>query len=498
MNFINLATSQAVNRSKEVGVRKVLGSNRWQLAFQFLGETWLLTIAAVIVSIFIAEGALPFINQLLQTKMTINFIANPVLICFAVIVTAGVTLLSGVYPAIILSGFSPLTALKNKITSKMAGGISLRRALVILQFAIAQVLIIAMLIMVSQMDYFRNAAVGFDKTEIINVPLPHDSASLSKVDYLKNNFLDNPNILKVSFSYGSPSDENNWTSNLKFDHSAKATNFESNLKWADADYFDLYNLQFIAGHSYRQSDTVSEFVVNQTLLQKLGIRNPDDAIGKEINFWNGTKVGNIVGVIKDFNANPLRQPMTAVVLGTWKDAYQTINIKIKAGAEKTVLPYIEKSWNRTFPQFVYDYKFLDAAIANFYKPEDQLSQLYKIFAAIAIFISCLGLYGLVSFMAAQRTKEVGIRKVLGATSKNIVYLLSKEFTLLIIIAFVISGPVAYYFMRQWLDNYAYRIHLGAFVFIIAIISSVVIAWITVAQQAIRAAIANPVNSLRSE
>ena len=498
MNFINLATSQAVNRSREVGVRKVLGSNRSQLAFQFLGETLLITVSAVIISLFIAEAALPFLNQLLGTRMTINFISNSMLIWFAAILIVVVTLLSGLYPAIILSGFSPITALRSKITSRMIGGISLRRALVVLQFAIAQALTIAMLIVVSQTDYFKNASLGFDKTEIINVPLPNDSASLSKADYLKNKLLDNSNIAKVSFSYGSPSDENNWNSNLKFDHSTKASNFQSNLKWADADYFNLYNLQFIAGHPYRQSDTVGEFVVNETVLKKLGIINPEDAIGKEVNFFDGTKVGNIVGVIKDFNANSLHQPMAPVVLSTWKEAYQTINIKIKTGAEKVVLPYIEKLWNGTFPDYVYDYKFLDASIASFYKQEDELSQLYKIFAAIAIFISCLGLYGLVSFMAAQRTKEVGIRKVLGATAKNIVYLLSKEFTMLIIIAFAISAPIAYYFMSQWLDNYAYRIHVGSIIFISAIISSIVIAWITVARHAIKAAMANPVKSLRTE
>src|SRR4029079_19364791 len=190
-----------------------------QLAFQFLGETLLITVTSVVLSLLIAEATLPFFNELLETKMKINFISNPMLLGFAAILTVIVTLLSGLYPAIILSGFSPVTALKSKITSKMVGGISLRRALVVLQFAIAQVLIIAMLIVVSQMKYFKNASLGFDKAEIINVPLPHDSVSLSKFDYLKNSLLANSSILKVSFSYGSPSDENNWNSNLKFDHS---------------------------------------------------------------------------------------------------------------------------------------------------------------------------------------------------------------------------------------------------------------------------------------
>ena len=498
VNFINLATAQAVNRSREVGVRKVLGSNRSQLALQFLGETALITIAAVIIAVVVAESALPFLNKLLETRMSMNFIFDPWLVLFVIVVAILVTFLSGLYPAVILSGFNPITALKSKITSKMVGGISLRRALVVLQFAIAQVLIIGMLIVVSQMNFFRNASLGFDKAAIITVPLPGDSTSKTKIDYMRNQLLANNNILKASFSFKSPSAEGNWNSDFKFDHSSKNTDFSANLKWADADYFKTYNLQFVAGRPYYPSDTVREFVVNETLLRKLGIRDPKDAIGKEINFWNNNKVANIVGVIRDFNSYSLRQPMAPVVLSTWRDVYQTINIKIKPGTEKSVLPYVEKLWNQSFPDYVYQYEFLDETITNFYKQENQLSMLYKIFAAIAIFISCLGLYGLVSFMAVQRTKEVGIRKVLGASAQHIVYLLSKEFTLLIIVAFIISAPVAYYIMHKWLQNYTYRIPLSASIFLLAIVSSIIIAWITVGQRAIKAAIANPVKSLRTE
>jgi putative ABC transport system permease protein len=499
VNFINLATAQAVNRSKEVGVRKVLGSNRSQLAFQFLGETALITVAAVVIAIIVAESALPFLNKLLEVKMTMNFIFNPLLIFFVLAVAILITFLSGLYPAIILSGFNPITALKSKITSKMIGGISLRRALVVLQFAIAQILIIGVLIVVSQMNFFRNASLGFEKAYVINVPVPGDSISHTKMAYMRDRLLANNNIQNVSFSFATPSSESNdWNSDFKFDHSTKNTNFSANLKWADPDYFKTYNLQFVAGHAYQPSDTVREFVVNETLLRKLGIRNPEDAIGKQINFWDGNKVANIVGVIRDFNSYSLRQPMAPVVLSTWKDVYQTISIKIKAGAEKSTLPYVEKLWNQNFPDYVYQYEFLDETIDNFYKQETQLSMLYKIFAAIAIFISCLGLYGLVSFMAMQRTKEVGIRKVLGASARHIVYLMSKEFTLLIIIAFIISAPVAYYIMNKWLLNYTYRIPITASIFLLAIVSSIIIAWITVGQRAIKTAIANPVKSLRTE
>jgi predicted permease len=498
VNFINLATAQAVNRSKEVGVRKVLGSNRWQLAMQFLAETALIVFVALALSIGMATITLPYLNKLLEVQMTMSFITNPAVIIFVVAAAIIVTLLSGIYPAIILSGFNPIIALKSKITSKMIGGISLRRALVVLQFAIANVLIIGMIIVVSQMNFFRNASLGFDKASIINVPVPGDSISHTKIDYVRNQLLANPNITDISFSYRSPSSDGNWNSDFKFNHSDKSTAFSANLKWADPDYFKTYNLQFVAGRSYYPSDTVREFVVNEMLLKKLGITNPKDAIGKQINFWDGRKVGDIVGVIKDFNSYSLREPMAPVVLSTWKDVYQTINIKIRPGTEKAVLPYIQKLWTGTYPDYVYNYEFLDHTIENFYKQEDQLSQLYKIFAGIAIFISCLGLYGLVSFMAVQRTKEVGIRKVLGASVRNIIYLLSKEFTVLIIIAFIISTPIAWYIMHKWLQNYTYRIPLSASIFIIAIVSSVVIAWITVAHRAIKAAIANPVKNLRSE
>jgi putative ABC transport system permease protein len=498
VNFINLATAQAVNRSREVGVRKVLGSNRKQLALQFLVETAIIVCSACVMAIFIAVAVLPFLNKLLEVHIHFNMMEDPSLILFAICTAVIVTLLSGSYPAIILSGFNPITALKSKISSEMVGGVSLRRGLVVLQFAIAHILIIGMILVVSQMNFFRNASLGFDKAAIINVPLINDSLNLTKLDFVRDRLKSNPEIKKVSFSYASPSSDNNWSSDFKYDHAAKSTDFSANLKWADPDYFNTFDLRFVAGHAYSQSDTVREFVVNETLLKKLGIRSPQDAIGKQISFWDNRKVGNIVGVVRDFNVNSLQRPLAPVVMSTWKRVYQTINIKIKPGTEKTVLPFIEKLWKSTYPDFVYEYHFLDETIENFYKQEDQLSQLYKIFAGIAIFISCLGLYGLVSFMAVQRTKEIGIRKVLGASVRTIIYLLSKEFTLLIILAFLISAPIAWYIMREWLKNYAYQIPLSASIFLLAIGSSILIAWLTVAHRAIHAALANPITSLRSE
>ena len=498
VNFINLATAQAVNRSKEVGVRKVLGSNRSQLTFQFLAETALITFFAIFTAIAIAALAIPLVKDLLEIPVNLNFIDNPQLVLFLLIVALIVTGLSGLYPALILSGFNPITALKSKVTSRMIGGISLRRGLVVLQFAIAQVLILGVIIVVNQMDYFRNASLGFDKEAIMTVPVPGDSISTTKYDALKNELLQQQGIKNISFGFGSPSENGNWYSDFKFDGATKSTQFGANLKWSDVDYFKLYNLQFVAGRPYMKSDTVREFVVNETLINKLGILKPEDAIGKELNFWDGEVVAPIVGVIKDFHSNSLRDPVSAVVLGAWKPMYQGMSIKIEPAKTKEVLATVEKSWTKTFPQYVYEYEFLDQKIDNFYRQENQLSQLYKIFAAIAILISCLGLYGLVSFMAVQRTKEVGIRKVLGATAGKIVYLFSKEFTLLIGIAFLIAAPVAWYFMHEWLQDFTFRIKLDAGIFVFTIAISILIAWMTVGYRAIKAALANPVKSLRTE
>jgi len=496
INFINLATAQAVNRSKEVGIRKVLGSSKKQLIIQFLSDTFLITLASVVIAIVFAFIALPVLNNLLQISLEIPL--NFPLIAFLFSIIIIVTFLSGFYPAIVLSGFNPIKVLKSKFTSKTAGGLSMRKVLVVFQFTVAQTLIIGTLIVVSQMNFFQNASMGFDKDAIVMVPLPNDSARLFKADALKTQLLLQAGIKDVSISSFSPMDQASWGGDFKFDNAVKKADFEPDFKWADADYFKTYNIQFIAGRPYYPADTVSGFVVNEMMVKKLGFKNPEDILGKKINIFDGNIVASVVGVVKNFNGSSLKEEMKPIVLGSWKMVYRSINIKIQPQTAKQTLAAIEKLWNNTYPDFVYEYQFLDDKIASFYKQENELSQLYKIFTGIAIFISCLGLYGFVSFMAVQRTKEVGIRKVLGASVMNIVYLFSKEFTLLIGIAFLIATPLAYFFMHRWLQNYAYRIDIGVGIFLLTILISEIIAWLTVGYQAIKAAVANPVKSLKTE
>jgi putative ABC transport system permease protein len=499
VNFVNLATAQAVNRSKEVGIRKVLGSKRRQLIIQFISETFIITLFAITLAFFISMAALPALNNLLEIKLTTNFIQDPSIIQFLGITLVTVTLLSGMYPAMVLSGFNPITALKNKISGGKANGLTLRRTLVVIQFGIAQVLVIGTIVIINQVNHFKNYSLGFDKEAVVTVPLPGDSLSRINLQPLKSRIMQMPGVQDVSYSYTSPSDNTNWGTTIRFDNRAEDEDFRVNLKWADNGYFKLYNMEFVAGGVYAKSDTVQGYVINETMAKSLGLKNAKDAIGKTINIWDEKNLTQkIVGVVKDFNVSSLRDQIAPVLMGAWDGQYQTANIKLKPNNVKQTLAGIEKLWATSFPGDIYEYKFLDEKIANFYKKENQLSQLYKIFAGLAIFISCLGLYGMVSFMAVQRTKEVGIRKTLGASVANIVYLFSKEFTVLILIAFVIAAPISWYFMQQWLQGFTYRIHPGVGIFAISILSSICIAWVTVGYKAVRAALVNPVKSLKTE
>ncbi|MCR8556410.1 ABC transporter permease [Mucilaginibacter sp. BJC16-A38] len=499
VNFVNLATAQAINRSKEVGIRKVLGSNRYQLVLQFISETLIITLFAVILASVISMIALPLLNDLLEIHLSGDFLLNTLVLLFLIGVVVGVTLLAGFYPALVLSGFNPIEALKNKIKAGRSSGVSLRRVLVVTQFCIAQFLVIGTLVLIYQMNYFKNKSLGFNKDAVITVPFPGDSVSETRINALKEQLLQQPGIKDVSISLYGPAENSGWFSDFRFDNAPKAVDFNSSLKWADPEYFKLYDIRFVAGGPYKNTDTISGYVVNETLIHKLGITDPKQAIGKYIMLWGVPKLNaRITGVVKDFNAGSLRKAIPPVLMGPWKDHYSKFNIKIQSKDVHQTLAGIEGLWNKTFPDGIYEYQFLDKTIADFYKSEDELASLYKIFAGIAIFISCLGLYGLVSFMAVQRIKEVGIRKTLGASVGDIVYLFSKEFTVLIVIAFAISAPLGYYFMHAWLEDFTYRITIGPGIFILAIITSVFIAWITVGYKSVRAALTNPVKSLRSE
>ncbi len=498
VNFINLITAQAINRSREVGVRKVLGGSRAQLIFQFLGETGITTFLSLAGSILVVFICLPFVNNLLEIHLSISLLYSARFIFFIISALLLVTFLSGFYPALVLSGFKPVTVLKSVVHTNNIKGISFRRALVVFQFVIAQALIIGTLVVASQMNYFRNANMGFNKDAIINASFPNDSLSQQKVDLLNNELRKVTGIENVSFSVFTPANTNgNWATDLRVPGNNSGTpDMIVTMEPADTAFFRLYKLPLVAGRIYFPSDTMREFVVNETVVKNLGIKSAIDAIGKLINVSG--KTFPIVGVVKDFHVSSLRDPIGAIVLTTMKYQYGLANVKVNMNQSKIIIASMQNIWSKYFPDYVFEYSFLDQSIADYYKQENQLSVLYKIFSGIAIFISCLGLYGLISFMAVQRKKEIGIRKVLGAPVRDIVIMLSKEFTILITIAFLIAAPIAWYFMHQWLQQYTYRIIIGVGFFIATIVCSLFIAWLTIGYTAIKAAIANPVKSLRTE
>jgi ABC-type antimicrobial peptide transport system permease subunit len=499
VNFINLSTAQAVNRAKEVGVRKVLGSAKFQLQIQFITETFLIVASAVLLAAVITILTLPSLNSLLELSLSLYTINNPAILLFLLIVTIIVTALAGFYPAIVLSHFNPVTALKSKLAANTAKGISLRRGLVVFQFIIAQALIIGTLIIVMQTNHFMNQPLGFDKDAIVNVPFRPDSTGGKLADYLRQQLLTVNGVQAVSFSSNTPvEDENNRLSTFRFDHAIKETDFNAILKFADNEFVPTYKLKLIAGRNLQPSDMVKEFLVNESLVKSLGLRNPEDILNKDLSMWDDMLKGPVVGVLKDYNNRSLRHDLAPLIITTNITMYRQAAVKFATTDISSTLQSIETIWEQTFPDYVYEYRFLDDKIEGFYKQEAQLAQLYKIFAAIAIFLSCLGLYGLASFMAVQRIKEVGIRKVLGATAGNIVYLFSKEFIILIAIAFLIATPLAWYFMNLWLQDYVYRINISWWIFAAGGLIAIIIALATISFQAVKAAIANPVKSLRTE
>lgn len=495
INYVNLSTAMAVRRGKEVGIRKVMGGSAGQLRGQILAETLLVVLFAALIAVGLAWLALPYVKNFMVVQDKLNLF-NPGVAVFLVISVAVTAFLSGLYPAFVMGRFKPVEAIKNRISTTKLGSVSLRRILVVLQFAFSQILIIATILAVSQMSYIQKADLGFNKESILLLSGSADSIYHSRRETLKAELVKRSDVKSLSFSFDAPSSDNSWQSNFAFDIMEDRP-FSTNIKMADEQYLATYDMKMVAGRMFQKTDTVREYVINETMVRKVGLKSPQEAIGKMLRL-GGTEPRPVVGVVRDFKMQSLREEMPPIVLYPNQRWYVTTGIKVQSGNLLRTRDEIEQIWNRIYPEYVYNSSFLDENINNFYVQERRISTMYKIYALLAIFISCLGLYGLVSFMVVQKTKEVGIRKVLGAGVGNIVYLFSREFSILIAIAFVLAAPAAAYLMHQWLKDFAYRIEMGPLVFVIALVASMCIAWVTVGYKAIKAALANPVRSLRNE
>ncbi|MBX2892742.1 MAG: ABC transporter permease [Saprospiraceae bacterium] len=496
-NFINLATALAARRAREVGVRKTLGGNRSQLVRQFMGETTLIVFIAVALGAVLASLSVPMLKHISEVPSSQPFFSNLAVWAFLAVVLVVVSFCSGFYPALVLAGFNPIKALKNNTNPNGGGGGPLRKSLVVLQFAIAQALIIGTLVTISQLDYIRKMDLGFQADLVYTVQVDNDSISRPRFETFKQKLLQLPGVESVSLGNDPPASSNYWQSNFALGRGADDALFNTSIKYCDPDYFKTYSLQLETGRVLQPSDTMREVVVNQTLLRKLGIQDANEVLGKELRL-GGSKWLEVVGVVKDFNSHSLHQAMEPIVMLTRKEFYNVVGIKIRPENMTATVAAIQKTFDETFPEQVYDGTFLDESIADFYRSEQRFSLTCKGFAVLAIFISCLGLFGLASLIAVQKTKEIGIRKVLGASVGSVVGLLSRDFLLLVLVAFVVAAPVAWWGMSSWLQDFAFRVSIGWGLFAITGVLALMVAMVAISFQALRAALVNPVESLRSE
>ncbi|WP_339864271.1 ABC transporter permease [uncultured Algoriphagus sp.] len=496
VNFVNLATAQALKRSKEVGVRKVLGSFRAQLFWQFIFETAIIATISILIAIAAAFALVPYVNDFFQTQIPVNFLSDGILVLFIVGLDVLVTLLAGCYPAFILTDFKPVAALKGKLSMQQLGGFNTRRSLIVMQFVISQVLIIGVIVIMNQMRFAKEADLGFDKESIVMVKLGTDSVNSMHV--LKNEFLRLPGVNKVSLCYAAPASSDSWGNSIRFGNDSEEVNFRTNMKLADADYISTFDLELLIGRNITPADTVREMLVNEALLQHLGITNYEDAIGQVIYANGGSMKGPIVGVVRDFHDNSFHAGISPALIASASSMYSNYAIKINGNSVKETLEEIQQLWEEQYTGKMFEYSFVDEDIAQFYESEDTLLKGIQFFSFIAIFIGCLGLYGLISFMISQKTKEVGIRKVMGGGVAHIIWLFGQEFVRLILIAFLIAAPIGWWFMNQWLQDFEFKIKLDVWTFVLAAGSTLVIAAFTVGYQVLRVAYVNPVLSLKSE
>jgi putative ABC transport system permease protein len=503
INFINLTTAQASQRSKEIGIRKTMGSSKKQLVFQFLSETFLLTFLATILSVALTPLILKVFSGFIPEGLRFDLQSQPVILLFLFILIVAVTLLAGFYPSLVLSKFKPVTVLKNQVNANTGKTRNawLRKSLTVSQFVIAQVFIMATMMVSKQIYYSLNKDMGFKKEAIVYLQTNYYDTIKANKHLLLDKLRAIPEIAMVSLSTNPPSSNSTWSGTAKYKDGKKEVETDVQQKYGDTNYIKLYQVKLLAGRNLVHSDTVREFLINETYARILGFQQPQKAVGKYIE-WSDKQIP-ISGVVADFNQKSLHEPIKPLIIGSWDNPQRTVNIALQpqnsAGTTwKTAIAKIEKAFKEVYPKDDFDYKFFNEDIAKYYESEKNISSLLKWATGLAIFISCLGLLGLVIYTTTQRTKEIGVRKVLGASVLQIVTLISKDFLGLIMLAFVVAVPLSWIAMHKWLENFAYRTDISWGIFVTAGAVMIIIALVTLGFQTIKAATANPVKSLRTE
>ena len=494
INFVNLATAQALRRSKEVGIRKSLGSSRGQLTGQFLLETGMVVVAAAVVAGLLTVALLPTFRNWTQLPLSLRL--NGPTLAFVGALLVGVVLLAGTYPAVVLSGFSPVAALRGTLAGRLVGGFALRRVLVVVQFVVCNALLIGALVVARQVRYLQQANLGFRQDNVVIVNLP-DKKKTSQ-EAFRQRLLQYPGIESVSFQHRSPANALNYGGQFKFNGKPDWEPYPIRERLADANYLTTYGLKLVAGRNLMPSDSIREYIINETFARKLGFRDPKQVLGKPMQYYLSEVPLPIVGVIRDFHQKSLRDQIEPCVLTTFPKMYAQAGIRISGANPTQTLAHIRAVWQRLYPNDVFEHEWLHEQVARFYETETLMGRLVNAFTVIALLICCLGLYGLVAQSVGQRTKEIGIRKVLGASISGIVALLTRDFVKLVLVGIVIASPLAWWAMDGWLNTFAYKIRIDWWLFAMAGFIGLTIALLTVSYQSIRAARMDPVKSLRSE
>jgi len=507
INFINLTTAQSAQRAKEIGIRKTLGSDRKQLVFQFLSETFLITLVSVIISVAITPIALQLFSTFIPQGIYADQILEPNIVLFLVLLTIVVSLASGFYPAMVLSGYKPVSAIKNQANegSSKTRNMVLRKSLIVTQFVIAQFFIMATILVSKQIYYAIHKDMGFKKDAILIINSPQKNRQERLNQVLLNKFRTIPQVELVSKGGEAPISGNPFSTEGTYKDGKKEIKMENlGFVCGDENYIKVYHIKLLAGRNLTPGDTSKTFLVNNTLAKQIGFKNPQDAVGKTISNYNGNINMQIVGVVSDFNQESIHAAIPPLVILTSTDHNYngTFHIALKPqtanGEWKTAITSMGKAWKQIYPEDDFEYQFFDESIAQLYTNEQNTSALLSCATGLSILISCLGLLGLAIYTTNQRTKEIGVRKVLGATVTQIVVLLSTEMVWLIVLAFVIVSPVAWWAMNKWMQNFADRTTISWWIFALSGGGMLITALFTAGFRTIKAALANPVKSLRSE
>jgi putative ABC transport system permease protein len=498
VNFINLSTAKSIGRAKEMGVRKILGGNRAHLIFQFLTETFIQTFMATLIATLSVRPILTIFHDYIPTGIKFNPL-NPSTIFFLFSFILIVTLLSGIYPAKVLSFYSPALSLKGIGLTKANERMTLRKGLIVFQFTLSLIFIIAVIVIRSQLQFIRNKDLGYNTDAVITIKTPWQD-SLSKVNVLAEKIRRLPAVQKLALEAFPPIGPTGNLLDIRY-KGKKEVSLMVGMDEGNENFIPLYQMKLLAGRNILQGDSLNELVLNESLSQKLEFTHPADAIGQFV--YSGNRLIPIVGVVADYHTKTLHEVITPVCIGNIPQDQREIVLKLSTKGKQfsqleVSLEKLQSFWAEIYPGIPFEYSFLDESIASMYAKEQKTSTLMNLAMVITVFISCMGLFGLILFSTEARTKEIGIRKVLGASVAGIVFLLSKDFLKLVFIAMLISSPVVYYFMHLWLQDYAYRIQITWWMFAIAWLSALFIAFITISFLAIKSALANPVTSLRSE